>query len=125
MTDERDPSSGDASQGVTAGHGPVSVSRRMLLRGATSAVPAILTLQSGAALANASNGWTGGSSGTGGTGDTVNVNGQRSYVCLATNNGQTSGAYQLANPDGNPATVIPAGVEFTDPTIQQGNADKV
>lgn len=34
---------------------PPKVSRRLLLRGATAAVPAILTLQSGAALARSSN----------------------------------------------------------------------
>ena len=37
------------------GSTPVKIGRRALLRGATSAVPAILTLQSGAALARSSN----------------------------------------------------------------------
>ena len=109
MTDERDPSSGDASQGVTAGQEPVSVSRRMLLRGATAAVPTILTLQSGAALANSSNGWTGGGSSQGGSlQHTVTEGGQTKYACLATGNGQTQGPYQLQYLDGQRVTMIPA-----------------
>jgi hypothetical protein len=92
------------------------ISRRAILTGAAVAMPTILTLHSGAALANASNGLIGGASGTANTGTKVYVNGQYEYVCLATT-GQTSGVYDLPYPSGNPATGIPAGVKFKDKSV--------
>lgn len=59
MTDERDKATTGTCVSVpadtTAADAPPSVTRRALLRGASAAVPTILTLQSGAALAQSSN----------------------------------------------------------------------
>lgn len=93
---------------------PPPISRRALLRGAATAVPTILTLHSGAALANASNLMIGGSSGQNNTGTRVDINApQDHYACLATT-GQTSGNYNFI--DGNPVTLVPANVQFKDET---------
>jgi hypothetical protein len=58
MPDERSEMSREqGSHSVTppASHTPSNVSRRALLRGASAALPTVLTLQSGAALAQSSN----------------------------------------------------------------------
>ena len=124
MTDERithpaPPVQSDTS--ATPAVTPPPITRRMVLRGASAAVPTILTLQSGAALANASNGLVSGSSGTCGSGDTVPVDasGQYSpggtphYACLETR-GVTSGQYEFI--DGNPLKLVPADARFKDTT---------
>lgn len=105
---------------------PLPITRRLVLRGASAVVPTILTLQSGAALANASNGMISGSSGTCGTGETVPVDslgnyspsGTPHYACLETD-GVSSGPYDFI--DGNPLKLIPADVRFKDTTSSCAN----
>ena len=107
MAVERDEKTGESAAGAAAETAPVHpapISRRMLMRGAMVSVPTILTLHSGALLANASSMMVTGNATTGGASTEDGV-----YHCLDTG-GQPSGNWNLDN--GSQVTNLTVGQPY-------------
>jgi hypothetical protein len=112
MTDQRDQVTESVDAGVDAlvdRPGTPNLSRRAMLRGATAAVPTILTLGSGAALAASSN-----LLGTTQTPTTTDVN------CLDPSSTQgplvsNPNVYDLGSPPYGEVTIIPATNRYRNP----------
>ena len=113
MTDQRDLATESRDAGVDAPAGQAdapNLSRRAMLRGATMAVPTILTLGSGAALAASSNLLS-----TNRTATSADVN------CLDPASTQGTlptnpNVYDLGSPAYGEVTVIPSANRYRDPS---------